>query len=501
MKNSSGTLRVTIFLPFILSLIFISIFPAHAQLPVIKNGDRLESPFTSVYEKVAPTVVTINVKGEVASQRPVQNPWEFFFNIPRERQQQPYKGMGSGVITGREGYILTNNHVIESPDKSVVDKINVTLYNEKEYEAEVIGRDPETDLAVIKIKLDGKTLPSESVAELGDSDTIKPGDYAIAIGNPLGFDSSVTVGVISAVGRYEIRPRGAEQLVYKDYIQTDAQINPGNSGGALVDIEGKVIGINDIYAAGFAGIGFAIPINLAKNVMNQLIERGEVTRGFVGIKVADVTDEFMEALDLPGKEGAFIHEVLADSPAEDAGLERGDVIVSINGEKIKNSNEFLFKVAEITPGTKTQFGVIHKGKIKSVNLTLTDRSKFMATEVSENTVNWRGIHVSNISRPLSEKYNLGDIDSGVVVITIDSESPALETSLAVGDVILEINYEMVKNVDDFLEIKKENKDSKKPILIFRKRVTSSGRVVQALPKDRIRGRTSRLTGIFRKSEK
>jgi len=268
--------------PLIFVFFVLSILPLNAEMPVIKSGDKLESPFVKVYEKVAPSVVRVNVKAEVSGNRQrILIPWQF---LPEKTpQKRRVEGMGSGVIVNREGYILTNNHVIAGSDE-----IEVKVNEDETYEAEVVGKDPETDLAVIKMKLDGKLLPADYVAELGDSDTIKPGDYAIAIGNPIELDRSITVGVVSALGRYNLRPVGARELRFKNFIQTDAQINPGNSGGALADINGTVIGINNIYSAEFAGIGFAIPINLARKVMNQLIANGEVTRGFVGIDGRDI---------------------------------------------------------------------------------------------------------------------------------------------------------------------------------------------------------------------
>ena len=480
MKTFFVSTRNTISLLTLLTLLIISTLPSYAELPVVRNGDKLESPFAKVYDKVAPTVVKIEVKGEVESKRSRIDPWEYFFNIPRQQsiERRLYKGMGSGVIVDREGYILTNNHVIESPDKNVAEKIKVTLNANEEYEAEVVGREPETDLAVIKLKLDGKLLPPEYVAEFGDSDSIKPGDYAIAIGNPLGFERSITVGVISAVGRYNIRPYGADRLIFKNLIQTDAQINPGNSGGALADIDGKIIGINNIYAIDFAGIGFAVPINQAKNVITQIIATGEVKRGFVGLVGKDISKDLQEAMNLPTREGALIEEIVPDYPAEKAGLEHGDIITSLDGKKIKNFNEFRLKIADHKPGDTVNIGIIRDGKKKTVSLKLADLTEFNRKELTS-TINWRGIHVVDFDNPQAKNFELDGIDSGVVIIEIAQGSPASETTLRNGDVITEINYHSVDNTADFLEIKNKYKDLKRAILIYRLRKLTNGQITKA----------------------
>jgi len=465
--------------PLIFVFFVLSILPLNAEMPVIKSGDKLESPFVKVYEKVAPSVVRVNVKAEVSGNRQrILSPWQFFLEKPPQTQKRRVEGMGSGVIINREGYILTNNHVIAGSDE-----IEVKVNEDETYEAEVVGKDPETDLAVIKVKLDGKLLPAEYVAELGDSETIKPGDYAIAIGNPIGLDRSITVGVVSALGRYNLNPMGARELRFKDFIQTDAQINPGNSGGALADINGKVIGINNIYSANFAGIGFAVPINLARKVMNQLIANGEVKRGFVGIKGKDIDSDYQEALELSNKKGVLIDAIVPGSPAEEAGLENGDVILTLNGKEIKDMRDFQFKIADIAPKTTIKLGIIHDGKSKTVSLKLANWNNYKNTIVSapniENSTNWRGIHVVDVSNPVAKKFNLGNIENGAVVVHIDPDSPAADTNLVPGDVIIEVtvgkdNRTRINNAQDFMMLKNKYKDLKKPILIYRMRRSSDG---------------------------
>ena len=444
----------------------------YGQLPVVKNGDSYESPFAAIYEKVSPAVVRIDVKSEVSQQRS-GNRWQFFNNENQQQQRQrPVEGMGSGVIIDREGHILTNNHVI-----SGADEITVKISENETYDAEVIGTDPESDLAVIKLKLDGEKLPASYVAVLGDSDTLQPGHYAIAIGNPIGLDRSISVGVISALGRHGFNIAGGRAPQFQNFIQTDAQINPGNSGGALVDINGKVVGINDMYTAQFAGIGFAIPVNLAKNVMTQLIASGEVKRGFVGIQPEVITDEIQEAMELPTKEGVLIKLVLEDSPAEAAGIEHGDLIMALNGKNIKDFNDFLLRIGIHSPGDSVELEVLHEKETKNVTLTLTDRKSFIATSVN-NSESWRGIHVTDISEAIAEKYNLGAIDSGVVVLTIDKNGPAAKVNLKEGDVIVEIEQTGISDVQDFARIKANPDLAKKAILIFKKRVSSNGVVQQ-----------------------
>lgn len=473
--------------PYVIVLLYFSFLlllgngTALAELPVLGLSDSGQNPFAQVYEKLAPSIVRIDVKGEVAvQQRGSDNPWEWFFQNPQQQQRQrPVEGMGSGVIIDREGHVLTNNHVIADATE-----IKVKVNEDESYDAEVVGTDPETDLAVIKLKLNGIKLPEHYIAELGDSDTLKPGDYAIAIGNPIGLERTINVGVISAIGRHGFNVAGSQGPQFQNFIQTDAQINPGNSGGALADINGKVIGINDMYNAQYAGIGFAIPINLAKNISKQLIASGDVKRGFVGIKGGDITDEFKDALDLETKDGVMIHEVLKDTPAEEAGLEHGDIITTLEGTKIKNFQQFLFKVADYAPGTTIALDVIHEGKNKSVKLKLADRETILAqndsespsAETQEESASWRGLHVADVDNPMSKKFNLGSIKQGVVIVKIDEGSPAAETNLREGDVISEIGLTKITSLIDYRKAINDRKNKEKTVLIYRHRAFTNGRV-------------------------
>lgn len=446
-----------------------------AQLPLALENGSYQSPFAIIYEKVSPSVVRINVSSD-GGESESRNPWDYFGNRDDSENNRPVHGMGSGVIIDREGHIVTNDHVITGAENIEV-KVNVNEI----YEAEVIGTDQDTDIAVIRLKLDGKLLPASYVAELGNSDTLKPGDYAIAIGNPIGLDRTINVGVISALNRHDFQIYGSQAPLYQNYIQTDAQINPGNSGGALVDISGNVIGINNMYTARFAGIGFAIPINLVKSIVPDLIEQGEVKRGFVGLNGVDLTNEDREKNNLESTEGLKIVSITKDYPADKAGLKVDDILISIDGVNIENYNDFRFKIAEYNPGDTVRFEVVTDGEKRMVAMQLADRTLYFASIGElQSADSWRGIHVVNIDRPVKDKYDLGDINKGIVVVSIDEDSPAAnKVNLREGDVIIEIERKEVNNVQDFRKIKqKYNNDeelSDRTILIYRHRLNSNGR--------------------------
>lgn len=472
------------FLACLLALAVLSL-PAFAQLPVTKGAQgQLESPFAKVYEKVSPAVVKIDIETAVPQTQAMDPFWRQFFGIPQQQQQQRERtqpGVGSGVIVDREGRVLTNNHVIAEAKT-----IKIVLDTNESYDAEVVGKDPETDLAVVKMKLKGKTLPPERVAELDNSDDLKPGDYAIALGNPLGLDRTITVGVISALGRSGLHAQGGGPR-YQDFIQTDAQINPGNSGGALCDINGKVIGINDMYTAQYAGIGFAIPINLAKTVMTKLIATGKVDRGYLGIGGKDVDKSVQDALDLPSAEGVIVEQVVADSPADKAGLKAGNVILTIDGQKVKNWNDFTFKIAARNPGDTARFEVLQDGSKKTVPVTLANRADY-ANASAEGTLSgkgetsWRGIHVVNIDNERYKQYVPDSIKNGVLVVDVDEDSPAGRSQLEDGDIITEISIEKtkmtIKTVQDFESLHQKFKNSKRTMLVYRTQVSDNGRTTK-----------------------
>ena len=482
MRNSGISIAMGM-MPAILAFLLLFIPPSlsEAQLPVLRDGLSYESPFAVVYEKVAPAVVRIDIQIErrrrTSSEQTPQSPRDFFLDNPQQFQRRPRSGMGSGIIVDREGHIITNNHVIENATT-----ITVRVNEQDEYDAEVVGRDPDTDLAVIRLKLEGELLPLENVAELGNSDSLRPGDYAVAIGNPLGLERTITVGVISALNRYDLEnPIGASGLQYKDFIQTDAQINPGNSGGALADIDGRVIGINNMYAAENAGIGFAIPINLARKVMRQIIDTGIVKRGFVGLNGSDIDREDRRTLDLPGSTGFMVDNVEKGYPAENAGLLTGDIVISVNGINIRSYNDWLFKIADHMPGDVITIEFIRDGEMKAVQLTLEDRDTYFLALEELDSNSWRGINVVDLDSPLARNFQVEGFRRGVLIVSIDPGSPAAEegSRLSEGDVIIEINGQSIDNVADFLAVKEEISDSElaeRVILIYRQRLMTSGRI-------------------------
>ncbi|MDH4223330.1 MAG: Do family serine endopeptidase [candidate division Zixibacteria bacterium] len=433
-----------------------------------------ESPFVEVAEIVSPAVV--NISAEKVSERKYQDffPFDdeffrrFFGGIPQPGSPQKYKNysLGSGFIFDQNGYILTNNHVV-----SDADKIIVKLANGTEYKAKIVGTDKETDIAVIKIE-NKKALPT---VEFGDSDAMRVGDWVIAIGNPfpqLGLDRTVTVGVVSAKGRRGLHFGGEGDPAYQSYIQTDAAINPGNSGGPLVDIEGKVIGINAAITNPTGqsfniGIGFAIPINLAKSVLSDLMEGKEVSRGYLGVVVTDVSEDLKDALDLPVTEGALVQQVQPNTPASKAGIKTGDLILDINGTKIADANQLTFMVARIEPGKTVKVGVLRDKKKLMLEVKLDERKKFLATTggkpvEEEKEKNWLGLEVETATEELANRFNV-EYKKGVIVTGIEAESKAGESGFLPGDIILEIGRKSVLNKEEYYKIINSLKGREKAI--------------------------------------
>ncbi len=450
--------------------------------------------FAPVVEKVAPSVVTISTskmikRGEAQSQNPMFNDPMFrrFFGIPDEddaippnRRRAPGRseggsegksrkqsiGLGSGVIVSAEGHILTNNHVIEGADE-----ILVTVGNEKhEYKAKKIGTDPGTDIAVLKIE--SKTAVRPIV--FADSDKLRVGDLAIAVGNPFGLTQSVTMGIISALGR-----GGTGITDYENFIQTDASINPGNSGGALVDTSGRLIGINTAIfsrTGGNQGIGFAVPANLAHTVMDGIMKDGRVTRGFLGIGLQPLTEDLAKQFKLETTQGAVVTQVEPKSPAEKAGIEAYDVVTDVNGKQIEGPNELRMYVASIAPGTKVDVKVMRDGKEKTLAVTLVERPSQMvaggnqAPAVEDPDV-LDGVTVGDIEPELRKQYDIPEsVKNGVVVTKIDPDSPSAEAGIRVGDVILEIDRKGVADAKQAVEMSEKLKKATKVLL----RVSSKG---------------------------
>lgn len=410
---------------------------------------KLTSSFSDVVAKIAPSVVyvysTRTVHGPSASEMsPFNDPFfrQFFgdqFNQNSTRQRS-YKeqGLGSGVIVTKDGYILTNNHVVEGADEVKVAEAD----NDQEYTAKIVGRDPQTDVAVLKIE--AKDLP---VATLADSDKIKVGDVVLAVGNPFGVGQTVTMGIVSATRRGGM---GIEH--YEDFIQTDAAINPGNSGGALVDTEGRVIGINTAIlsrSGGYQGVGFAVPINLAKNVMNQLIKTGHVERGYLGVSIQNLTPDLAKEFDVPNQQGALIGGVSDNSAAEEAGLKSGDVIVEFNGKTVADSRQLMLLVGSMSPGAKAKVKVLRDGHEKTVEVTLKKMPERMLAGGGQSESNsigiLDGVTLSNIDSSARQQLDLPDSLKGALVTNIDPGCAAYEAGLRTGDVIQQIGR---KNVTD-----------------------------------------------------
>ncbi len=448
------------------------------KIPLVTSEGT--SPFVQVAEAVIPAVVNISAEKTVRIKTPdFQWPFEDFFrdffkDFPRpESKPREYKTqtLGSGVIINPDGYILTNNHVVAGFDNIIVKLADKTEFKGKK--VKIVGRDPKTDIAVLKIESNGK-LP---YAKLGNSDNIRIGDWAIAIGNPFGLDGTVTVGVISAKGRSNIPlPEGP---TYQDFIQTDASINPGNSGGPLVNIKGEVIGINTAIRSPVGanvGIGFATPINLAKSIADQLIAKGKIVRGYLGVRPQEITQEIKEAMGLKSTEGVLIGEVVEKTAADKAGLKEGDVIVKFDGKKVTDVEQFRRMVAETKPGKEVEIEIIRDGK----TMTLTAKLQEMPDEISSTPTeepeeepeikSWLGMKVRV---PTSAEKENAKVKSGVVVDEIESGSIAEQAGIREGDIILKIDKYEIASMKDFAQAARALKNTKKPILFRLKRGTAS----------------------------
>lgn len=413
--------------------IFFTIFINLSLASILKE---FENELIKVINKVSPSVVTIYA---VKEQRIEIPEFEFPFRFPIEPFVRRERALGSGVIVKydpkkEEAYILTNAHVVENAVR-----ITVKIDHNVAKKGKILGIDKKTDIAVVKISTKGIEDIEKRVAKLGDSDKLKVGQIVIAIGNPLGLERTVTVGVISAL------KRSIGITEYEDFIQTDAAINPGNSGGPLVNIDGEVIGINTAIIANAQGIGFAIPINLAKWVMNQIIEHGRVIRGWLGVVIQDITPEIAEAIGI--KEGVLITQVIKGSPADRAGLKVGDVIVAINGQKVRSAKELQLKVIRIKPGTTVVLDVIRKGKPIKVKVTIGELPEERGGVVV--TPENLGVILRDLKPEELRRYG---VPYGVIVEEVIPNSVAELAGLRPGDIILEVQYKPVHSVREFYRI-------------------------------------------------
>jgi serine protease Do len=417
-----------------------------------------ESPsrntFAPVVKKVLPAVVNVSsakmVKSPAGMMPGNMDPFfrQFFGDDDsapfgsngRAPRQQREQGQGSGVIVSPEGYILTNNHVVDGATD-----VRVTLSDKREFKARIVGTDPKTDLAVLKI--DAANLPS---AVIGDSDKIQVGDYALAIGNPFGLGSTVTMGIVSATGRGNL---GIED--YEDFIQTDAPINPGNSGGALVNDRGDLIGINTAilsHSEGNQGIGFAIPVAVARNVTDQILRNGKVTRAYLGVMSEEVTPALAKAFHSKDVGGALVAEVTPDSPASHAGIEKGDIILSVNGKLVNDSAQLRMTISLMQPGAPVSLKVLRDGAEREVSAHLAElptQTAKAASEPDAPQTGMDGVSVEDVSARDARQLGLPASMSGVVVTGIDPGSQAAANGLRRGDVIVEVNRKPVRNTAEF----------------------------------------------------
>jgi serine protease Do len=434
--------------------------------------------FATLAERLSPVVVNISTRAQRKEQpdtprfrgpgqpgpqwpfgendpRDFSEPFERFFGPGPRQRQQPQRSLGSGFVIDPAGYILTNNHVVENADEIVV-----RLDNEQEHKATLVGKDPKTDLALLKIE----GVSGLTAVPLGDSDTLRVGEWVMAIGNPFGLDHSVTSGIVSAKGRFI----GAGN--YDDYIQTDAAINPGNSGGPLLNLRGEVVGINSAIfsrTGGNIGIGFAIPVNLAKELVPQLRDKGKVTRGWLGVLIQKVTPEIAESLGLEQARGALVADVVASGPAAAAGVKVGDVIVEFDGHPVSESNELPMLVARTPLEKQVSLKILRDKAPMELNVTIAELQDEDVQVSGGGDSEKLGLTVQTLTPEIAE--NLGVEEAkGVVVTAVESDSPAEEAGIRRGDVILEVNRTAVENADDYKGALKKVEKGKNVLFLVRR---------------------------------
>ena len=482
-------------------IVFSLILPVSALAEEAKSIDilkQLGKAFESIAEKASPAVVAIKVEKKVTVNYPTfQSPFgdqsidpfsDDFFNYffrrqlpqqPQQPKQQPQRapkrefvqtGQGSGLIVSPDGYILTNNHLVGNEEK-----VEVTLTDGREFTAKIVGTDPDSDVAVIKI--DANNL---SFLEMGDSDKIDVGEWVLAIGNPFGLSHTVTAGIVSAKGR-----SGLGISTYEDFIQTDAAINPGNSGGPLIDLDSKVVGINTaiIGPGGNIGIGLAIPINIAKSSYEQIISKGSVTRGYLGIGIKDLTPELAKQYDVNDTKGVLIPEVMVDSAAAKAGVQPGDVIVELDGQAVDKAADLQRKIAMKEPGANVEIVVVREGKRKTLTATLDKRPTKEAIDAAKSgaAADKLGIAVQNLTDETAKRYGYEDL-KGVIVTAVEPDSPAASVGIQPGSLIQQVNRKPVENTKQFSdEVQKAVKEGRISLLL--RFENSSMFLVLPIPKD------------------
>jgi len=428
-------------------------------------GFGVPTNFADLAERASPAVVNIQTSKTVTQQAPrVPRQFEDFFGGPFGeffgRRQRTVPSLGTGFVISRDGYIVTNNHVVAD-----VDTIKVAFNDGSELEAEIVGRDPKTDIALIRVQSDHDL----AALPLGDSSAVRPGDWVVAIGNPFGLEHTVTAGIVSAKGR------NIGQGPYDDFIQTDAAINPGNSGGPLLNLQGEVIGINTAINPRANTIGFAVPVNMAKEILPQLRASGHVTRGWLGVLIQKITPELAESFKLADDAGALVSRVDPEGPAAEAGIERGDVIVSFDGTEISTMEDLPRKVAATPVGKSVKVVVLREGKTKTLSVKIGELAEPELTETAMGEGPGAGparfgIAAQDITPQIAQQLGLDESDGGVVITQIEDGSAAQEANLRRGDVILEVDRQEVKSVAD---LKKLLADSDGGVLLLIRRGDST----------------------------
>ena len=487
-KKQLSTLLLTLIILPIATVCFSLLSTLHASTTeeteeLLKKIEKLQSAANTlekslelVAEYIKPSVVS------VTTVKVIKHPTGNFHGNRQKRENDPFRdffgddffekffpripegelktqSLGSGVIVDERGYILTNNHVVEDTDE-----LKIKLGDKREFDAVIIGTDPQTDLAVVKIE--GENLIP---AKLGNSDEMRPGQWAIAVGNPFGFSHTLSLGVISATKR-----SGVGIAQYEDFLQTDAAINPGNSGGPLVNIKGEVIGINTVIVTrtgGYQGIGFAIPVNMAKAVLRDLIDKGKVTRGWLGVVIQDLDSSLAKQFEVDITEGVLISDIQKESPAEKAGFERGDIIIMYDNNQITDLNQLRNIVAQTSVGKKVEVKVLRGSKEKALTVTIEEQPADLFAGGLSPVGNDLGITAQELTKELADSLGYED-ENGVVVSSVEPDSAAAQSDIKEGDLIKEVNRKKINNLNEFKQaIKKTDKESDILLLVRREKFT------------------------------
>jgi serine protease Do len=451
---------------FIISIILFVGFLS-AQNSIVK---QFSSAFADVAEKANPAVVTITAEKVMKVEDQFKQFGDFPFLHPQLPDQEfSSQALGSGVIVdAKKGYVLTNNHVVENAEE-----IQIKLIDKRIIPAKVIGTDPKSDLAILQI--DANDI--KQIA-LGNSDKLRVGEWVLAVGSPFSANLShtVTAGIVSALGRSYVMPGNDH---YENFIQTDAAINPGNSGGALLNLDGELVGINTAIATGGMdrsnrGVGFAIPSNMIKKVMSDLIEKGYVVRSWLGVYIQPVEDKVARALDLSNRDGALVSDIVEDSPAEKAGLKTGDVIIEFNGEKIGDPSHLKNIVSSTAPGNNSKVVIVRDGDWKTVYVKLEELEQESTTIIANNSDRLSlGLEVQEITKLLAERYEIDPDNSGVLVTDIDKKSKAFEAGIRVGDIITRVGTKKIASKKDYKNLIEESKQQDSLLLLVKRGERSS----------------------------